>query len=148
MANNKPYLSAAFLCEKVLQEKDGVLSVVRVVDIFYVTIPPEMPAGMKPVTEITGLLSFKRYSSGTEPEKHQLQLLLHSPSGREQKLPSELEIIFKAEDMAGANVILNVRLVVEEFGLFWLDVLIDEEFAARVPFRLLEKPAPPTQTIH
>jgi hypothetical protein len=36
-----PYLTAAFLCEKVLREADGVLSAVRIVDRWNINGPTE-----------------------------------------------------------------------------------------------------------
>jgi hypothetical protein len=39
-----PYIGAAFLCEKILQEKDGVLSAIRIVDrITHSAVGPEAP---------------------------------------------------------------------------------------------------------
>ena len=42
-----PYLAAAVLCEKVLQEKDGVLSAIRLVDRFIITASGTQPPGRK-----------------------------------------------------------------------------------------------------
>jgi hypothetical protein len=49
-----PYLISVSLlvCERVLREMDGVLSAIRVVDIFYVPQkPPEIPAEMLPMVQ-------------------------------------------------------------------------------------------------
>jgi hypothetical protein len=140
---DKPLLSAAFLCEKVLQEKDDVLSAMRIVDTFTVSIPPDLPSGTKPAIQLTGLLSFKRASSGDRPEKHQATLRVRSPSGRQILLPQKIDLFFKAEECAGANAILNIGLSIEEFGLFWIDVFVDDEPTTQIPFRLLEAPRVP-----
>jgi hypothetical protein len=34
-----PYLAAAFLCEKVLQEKDEAVSIIRIIDRVTLTVP-------------------------------------------------------------------------------------------------------------
>lgn len=45
MPERKPYLSAAFFCERVMEEKDGVLSAIRLVDTF--TAHTNLPAGCR-----------------------------------------------------------------------------------------------------
>ena len=46
MATEGPNVVAAVFCEKVLQEKDGVLSAIRIVDRFTVSV--EAPSGAAP----------------------------------------------------------------------------------------------------
>jgi len=44
-----PYLQAALLCERVMQEKDGVLSVIRIIDrVIHTAMGPETPDTMGP----------------------------------------------------------------------------------------------------
>jgi hypothetical protein len=45
MPNTKPLVAVATLCEQILGEKDGVVSVIRVVDTYYVEPPKGLPAG-------------------------------------------------------------------------------------------------------
>jgi hypothetical protein len=143
---DKPFLAAAFFCEKVLEQKDDVLTVVRIVDQFFVTIPLNMPEGVKPAVQLTGLLSFKKSSPGAEAETHEVRMKLRFPSGKVQPLPPR-EIIFKPDELSGCNMILNFGLGVEEFGLFWLEVSVDDDaVVTRMPFRLLEAVSPPGTT--
>ena len=144
----RPFLSAAFLCEKVLQEKDEVLTAVRIVDMLFVSIPANMPSDAKPMIQATALVAFKKASPGTEAEMHQVALRVCTPSGR-QLPPLMADIVFKPVDqLSGFNLIGNLNIGVEEFGLFWLDVLLDNELMTRIPFRLLEKLENPPKTIH
>jgi hypothetical protein len=143
----RPLLAAAFLCERVLQEKDDVLTAIRIIDTLYVSIPPNLPPEAKPVIQITALLGFKKASPSSEIEKHQATVRLRSPLGKEIPENSR-DLFFQPGDIAGANLILNINMEVEEFGLFWLDVSVDGELVTRIPFRLLEKPANPPETIH
>jgi len=144
----RPFLAAAFLCEKVLIEKDEVPTAVRIIDTIYVSIPANLPAGAKPVIQLTVFVSFKKASPGVEPERHQAALRLRSPSGREHPPLPANDFFFKAAELAGANLIVNMSLAVEEFGLFWLDISVDDQLMTQVPFRLLEKSANPPETIH
>jgi len=143
----RPYLSAAFLCEKVLQEKDEVLTAVRIVDTFYVSIPKNVPADAAPAIQITALLAFKKATPGTGGEKHQALLRLRSPSGQVRELTT-FDVIFKPEELSGWNAVINMGFGVKEFGQFFLDVLIDGEFTTCIRFRLLEKQEPTPTTIH
>ena len=56
-----PYLSAAFLCEKVLEEKDGVKSAIRIIDrVTRTAVGPNPPMEMEPFQyNIVLLLKFK-----------------------------------------------------------------------------------------
>lgn len=135
------------MCEKVLEQKDDVLSIIRVVDTFTVTVPPKLPPDTKPALNLHGLLAFKKASPGAAAEKHNARLKLHTPSGKVLSLPDR-EFAFKPDELAGYNLILNLSLPVEEYGLFWLDVCVDDdEVITRVPFRLLQG-QPDSTTIH
>ncbi|SRR6266851_4893731 len=137
----KLFVAAALVCEKVLQEKDDVPSIIRIVDTFTVTVPPDLPADAKSGIQITGFLAFKKASLSTEPEKHHVAIRVRSPSGKEGPL-QRVDLLLKAEPFAGTNVTLNMSHPIGEFGLFWIDVFLDdeEEPITQIPFRLLEAP--------
>ncbi|MGH7907064.1 MAG: DUF6941 family protein [Candidatus Binataceae bacterium] len=145
---DKPLIAAAFLCERVIQEQDGVLTIVRIVDTFSVTIPPALPPDVTPSIALMGLLAFKKSSPGAEGEKHQVRMTLRLPSGKTQPLPAR-DFFFKPEEFSGANLILNINLGVQEYGLFRLDVSVDDdEIVARIPFRFLQATVSPPSMIH
>jgi hypothetical protein len=135
----KPRLAAAILCERVLLEKDDVLSAIRLIDTFYVHVPKELPEGANPIVQLTALLSFKR---GAKPDTstHQAKLKIQGPSGRLRELPVMMEFFFKPGEIASANLVLNIGLGIKEFGRFRLDVFVDGEGPiAEIPFMLLEQ---------
>jgi len=135
---DKPFLAAALFCEKVLEQKDDVLTVIRIIDTFFVTIPPNLPQDMKPAIQLTGLLSFKKASPGAEGETHEARMKLRLPSGRIHSLPAR-QFNFKPDELSGFNLILNISLGVEEYGLFWLEISVDgDEVVTRMPFKLLQ----------
>jgi hypothetical protein len=139
MPTVRPYLSAAFVCEKVLQEKDEVVSAIRIVDTLFVSLPKNLPADANPAIPVTVLLGFKKATPGTQPEKHRVTLRLNTPSSTLE--PQTADLVFPEGEPAGANLIVNLTVPVKEFGLFGLDVLVDDELVTRVPFRLQERPA-------
>jgi hypothetical protein len=72
---------------------------------------------------------------------------LRVPSGTIRPAWSQ-EITFKPDELAGFNMILNLTLGVEEYGIFWLEVSVDDdEVMTQIPFRLLKAPTP-LVTIH
>jgi len=142
----KPFLSAAFLCERVLRETDEVLTAVRIVDTFYVTIPKNLPPDTKPTIQTTVLLSFVK-AWGQGEAKHRGTIIVHAPSGKElgDKPPFELDILFKEDEVAKCNLIIAVALGIEEFGGYWIDVFVDDDnLVTRIPFKVLEREEPKT----
>ena len=56
-----PYLQAALLCERVMEEKDGVLSVIRIFDrVIQTASGPSAPEAMQPLNyAMTALIILK-----------------------------------------------------------------------------------------
>jgi len=130
-----PYIGAAFLCEKVLQEKDGVLSAIRIVDrILHNAVGPSAPDRMPPVTvDLKMLLIFK---SGSARGRYDVEIRPVLPSQRDLQsvsLPMQLE----GDDDRGANLIVNIGFQATEEGLYWFDVLVRGDSVTRIPLRIL-----------
>src|SRR5260370_5270472 len=129
-----PYLVAALLCEKVLQEKDGIVSIIRMVDRITLTASASIsPEALPPLTlNLTLFLAFK---SGSARGSNTIKLRIESPSGI--KLPEQLlPIFFEGEDR-GANLILALNMVVDQERVYWFDILLEEELFTRVPLRVI-----------
>jgi hypothetical protein len=155
MKTSKPLLAAAFICEKVLQDKDDALSAIRIVDTFTVSIPSDIPLGVQPQIGLTLLVSFK---AGDAEGKHELLVKLRSPAGDEIKghygqvplRPDEkasqgykANFEFKpGQPEDGANLVISCSLPIKQFGLYYFEVFVDDEMVTRVPFRLRESAAP------
>ncbi len=142
----RPYIVAALLCERILQEKDEVLSAIRIVDTFFVTVPKGLAPEVKPAIQLTLLLAFKKRIND-EAEKHLLTLKIKAPSGTVAEQPT-VALNFKADEVSGANLLTTLQMGVHEFGTFQIDVIVDGEVLTVVPFRLLERSAEPAPVIH
>lgn len=136
METGGPYLNAALLCEKVLQERDGVLSIIRVVDRFTimaisagVSAPESLPPGIVNFHVVVVLKSglFK----GTAP----IKLIFHSPSG--QTIGETTTDVFFEGDDRGINLVSPQQMQVTEDGLYWIDVLCAGELFTRIPLRVI-----------
>ncbi len=130
--NSGPYLNAAVICEKVLQEKDETLSVIRMIDRFNVTVSAlGSPENLPPIPlNLTVLISLK---SGKARGRSTVKLRIESPSGL--KLPDQLlPVLFEGEDR-GVNLVMNLNLVIDQEGVYWFDVLLEEQLLTRMPLR-------------
>lgn len=148
MNDARPYLAAALMCERVLEEKDQVLSIIRVVDIFYVQpFPKDFPKEAQAGAPFVAMLCFKKSFAETSPIKHTVSLILHGPSGTPIKPAGQTEetliasFVFEAEKTA-ANIVVNTLLSADkiEFGTYWYQVTVDGEQVTRIPFKVLERP--------
>jgi hypothetical protein len=113
-----PYLNAAFFCEKVLQEKDGVLSPIRIVDRWNITGPTEtltVPA----VIQASLVVMFR---SGTYRGNGQLTIVPISPQTNTRMPAMVIPVRFEGEDDRGINVMIPLAFPVQEDGTYWFEV--------------------------
>jgi Family of unknown function (DUF6941) len=129
-----PYLVAALLCEKVLQEKDETISVIRMIDRITLTVSaPSSPETIpSTIINLSALISLK---SGSAKGKGIVILRVETPSGL--KLPDQLlPVLFEGDDR-GVNLIVAFNMVIDQEGVYWFDVLLEEQLLTRVPLRIL-----------
>lgn len=137
-----PHVQLATFCEKVLQEPDGVLSVIRVIDRLIVTVsaagaPAELPEGG--TVRVTLLITLK---AGDAQGRHPITLRAQQPSGA--YLPDQSVDATFERDERGVNLILEVDLLVIE-GLYWFEVFVNEALLTRVPLRIMYQRVPSAQ---
>lgn len=128
-----PYVQLATICERVLQESTGVLSVIRAIDRFIVTAhgqgaPPELPQGALGVTLVITL------KSDDARGRHPVILRIQQPNG--VTLPERsFDVVFEGEER-GVNLLLELEIEVLE-GLYWFDVFVNDQLLTRVPLRIM-----------
>jgi hypothetical protein len=128
-----PYIQLAAFCERVLREGDGVLSLIRVVDIIMHpergTNPPEnMPEFHYPLTLV---LTIK---SGSAKGRHELTIIPEQPSG-ETLPPSSISVNFEGEGK-GVNLITVLDIPYKFEGLYWFSILINNKVITRIPLEI------------
>jgi hypothetical protein len=113
-----PYLVAACFCDKVLQEADGVLSLIRVVDRWNVvgTTPAMSPS----FVQGTLVILFK---SGTVRGSGQITITPSTPNGA-QMTPIIAPVLFEGDDERGTGVALPLSFPVKEPGLYWFEIAL------------------------
>ena len=131
-----PHLIAALLCERVLIEKDNVISVIRVIDRLNVAaVGPEAPDEMPEVPlNHTLFLAFKSDAAhGPVPVKVTMTL----PSGIDHSRPL-FEGTFHFEGGAkGHNHVTAIQGSLKEAGPYWLNVYVSDELVTRTPLEVV-----------
>lgn len=134
-ASEGPFLAAALLCERVLTEQDGVLSLIRVVDrLTHTIVGPEAPPEMPPVRVNWQLVLI--FKSGAARGRFEVVLQLEAPSGLKLGDRMVLPVFFEGEER-GVQLIAGLELDLNQEGLYWIDVLLDDSLVTRVPFRVI-----------
>ncbi len=133
-----PYLSAAIICEKVLEERDGVKSVVRIIDrVIRQALGPSPPQEMEPFDyEMTLLLKFK---SGRARGTYTVEIQLVKPSG-ESPTPMTNTILFEGEDDRGIDIVANTKIKFDQTGIYWFNIVLNGIRLTRIPFRVIYLP--------
>lgn len=131
-----PYLNAALLCEKVLQERDGVLSIIRIIDRF--TIMAVSSAGTMPDTLPPGIVNFNVVAvlkSGVYKGTAPIRMVFRSPSN-EVLGETTTDVFFEGDDR-GVNLVSPQQMQVSEDGLYWIDLLCAGTLLTRIPLRVI-----------
>ena len=133
-----PYLEAALICERLLEEKDGVKSVIRIVDRLLIgATGSEVPEKMPPIN--TKLTLYIRLKSGMARGPFPLRINLLKPSG--ESLPPMKQIIhLEGEEDRAQDIVINLNLTIEIPGIYWFEIYFDENLLTKVPFRVLYTP--------
>jgi hypothetical protein len=131
-----PYLNAALLCEKVLIERDGVITAVRLVDrviVMAVSSGVPVPENLPPSSVSFHLLIVLK--SGVFKGSAPIKLVIHTPSDKEIG-ESSTDAFFEGDDR-GINLISPLQFQVSEDGLYWISVYCAGELKTRVPLRVV-----------
>jgi hypothetical protein len=125
-----PYVNVAAFCERVLDEKDGVLSAIRIVDTTNIqaqgpAAPDEIPPGGAIDTTLLVVLR-----AGKARGAQKVQVILESPDGSRVGGP-ELSVTFQGGDHVAQNLVMNLRIPVSSAGLYWADVLVNGRLMSR-----------------
>jgi hypothetical protein len=104
-----------------------------VVDRVTVTVAASSsPENLPPTT--LNLNAFLSFRSGTAKGRLTIKWILEEPSGirrPEQLLPA----LFEGEDRA-TNFILSLPLIVDQEGVYWFDVFLEDQLLTRIPLRI------------
>ncbi len=132
-SENGPYLQAAFFCERLLEEADGVLSAIRIVDT--IDFQRNEQATEPPLVNLTLFIAFK---AGEARGSHELTVVKENASGD----PADAEerhtqtLVFYGTEDRGVTVIMPVAMTAGEAGLYWFAVYLGDRLMTRLPLRV------------
>ncbi len=134
-----PFLSA-LLCEKILEEKDGIKTAVRIIDQINrgamgvgLSPPSVMPSFEYPI----GLLV--RLKAGAARGMYQVNVRIVKPSNESAGEINHPVHLPGPED-SGIDIVLNAVLSIDQVGTWWFDIYLNDERWTRVPLRVVYLP--------
>ena len=118
-----PFLTAASFCDQVIEDKTGVLSLIRMIDRVNITMQgPQPPDELPTVTlNLTLALMFK---SGKAEGRSELEIKVEKPSGLIEPI-SSMSIHFQGGAMAN-NVISSIPYKPEQEGVHWFHISLGD----------------------
>jgi len=123
----------AGLCEQVIEDKSGALSLIRIIDtITHTEARPDAPTEMPPVTYPMKMVIMLK--SGPARGRYDLKIIPQLPSG-ETKSPLVRTIHMEGEER-GVNNIINMLFTFTIEGLHWFNVYLDDALLTRIPLRI------------
>jgi hypothetical protein len=141
LPNTGPFVGVAVFCEKVIQEQNGPMTLVRITDtINQSVVGPDTPREMQPfMANITLVVMLK---SGQAKGSFGLMLRPEAPGGF-QMPPFEQTIHLQGEAWGGA-IVMPMLFPVTSPGVYWFDVLLvdpnsddSEQLLTRIPLEVL-----------
>jgi hypothetical protein len=130
-----PWVMAALVCQALLDEKDNVLSAIRIVDQFTIPLPPGWDGKTNLQMPVTGLVGFK---SGDVKGPRTVRFYGVSPTGKRQKA-YEAKVVFLGGH-TGVNIKINMTFGFKTEGTHWLEVYVDKWLATRIPLTIVFQP--------
>ncbi len=128
-----PYVQVAAFCDQTIEDKQGSLSLIRLIDtLTHAERGPEAPREMPPVPyKLTLVVCVK---AGRARGRGEVRVVPEMPSG-EMKDPLLLTVHLEGDDR-GQNLIFNINMTFTLEGLHWFNVYYDDALLTRVPFRV------------
>ncbi len=124
-----PWVTAALFAERILTEKDDVVTLVRVVDRFTATLPDDEPEAAS-LIEATLIVRMKAgdFRGDTEVAIEQID-----PTGRRRRLGRTVGTLNGSID--GFQITLDAGIAVAESGVHWFDIVVNGRSASRTPLQ-------------
>ena len=133
-----PFLTCATFCDAIIEEADGVLSAMKMIDTVKILLSPNAPADIPSEQNPVGIVQhlLVTFKSGDSPGKHKLQLIMEGPSGKKVEVMNK-DIELSRKPHGGLNIKTQCRIAVQNSGLRWLDVVLDGKVFSRVPINII-----------
>lgn len=116
-----------------MEERDGALSAIRIIDTVTLTIPDSTPNDHAVPVALALLLVFKTDES---PGKHEVRIDMRSPTGKVKK-GLEQPIELSEQPYGGCNLKVTTTIMVKKGGVFWADIYLDGDPVTHTPLNVV-----------
>jgi hypothetical protein len=131
--NDGPFLALAIICERVLVERDDVMSLIRIFDQWIIKGPTEkMPSNT--VVPFNLVLSFRagRFrgaASVTIKETSPSDIVLWEST-------ASVQFPIDKGDEQGSNLLASLNLAAAEEGIYWFEISLENHVITRIPLKI------------
>jgi len=129
-----PYLKAAAICSDVIEGKDGVLSLIRIIDRLTISATGAQPPSQMPPAKYP-LKIVLMFVSGRARGSHNVAVKIEQPDTTPRDCWTGT-VFLEGEDR-GANVVIAIDAEFPIEGLYWFDLYFDDARVTRMPFRVI-----------
>lgn len=136
-----PYVRLAVFCDQVIEDKSGVLTIIRIIDQVTVSVSGEGPDEMPPGGVVGTTLAIG-LTPGQARGKQAVQVIIEHPNGSRHPGP-EVPVHFTQGSTNGANLVLKLGVTLSTTGFYWADVLVNGRIVTRVPLEVRYQVIPP-----
>ncbi len=128
-----PFVQVACFCENVIEDRQGVLSLIKIIDtINHTASGSETPETMPPfVYPFWTVIMLK---SGRARGRYNIKIKPEFPDGSSQN-PIERSIHFDGEEK-GSNLVIRMAFSFTMEGLYWFYVYLDDTKLTSMPLRV------------
>ena len=133
--NKVPYVAAALFCEKIIQEKDDITTIIRMVDTYQLKHLKDLPPGVQPMIQPSLLVTLK---SGELTGKGEVAVSVSKPSGGKPTETMKIPVFLEG-GVHGVNLITSLSIDVTEYGLYWFNILWNGALITRIPLQILKQ---------
>jgi hypothetical protein len=130
-----PYLGAALICERIIEEKDGVKSLMRVVNrIIQQARGPEVPDKMPPI--IATLALFLSIRTGKKSGKGEIRIVFSRPD--KTAGPEQIQRVNLDEpESRSTDIMINMNLGLDQEGTYWFEIYFGEFLMTKIPLTVV-----------
>jgi hypothetical protein len=137
-----PFVVLAVFCEQAIEEKSGVLTLIRIIDqVTIQAIGPDAPDDL-PVGSAVSTTLVVGLKAGMARGKQKVQATFVHPDGTRHPGP-EIPIHFNAGDHQGSNLLLKATVALSTTGIYWAEVAVNERMVSKTPLEIRYEVNPP-----
>ena len=137
-----PFVSLAVFCDQAIEDKSGVLTIIRIVDqVTLMAAGPDAPEELPPGAAINTTLVIG-LKAGQARGRQALQVTFVHPDGSRHPGP-ELNFHLAGLEHSGQNFILKAGVALSDAGIYWAEVWINKRLVTRTPLDVRYEISPP-----